>query len=298
MNRCEVGQERWHVGCERQRRHHRYLGLRWLLVGFLTVDVTALGVVMSSDSQPIEIVSGDIRVLDFSGEWRRDKIIERHGGGFDGLVGYVGTEQVGVETTRAFIERVSRDVPELPLAEFAHHLAYELSAAWVEHGLDTGLWVFIAGAEDGELRFWFAVNCDFAGGLYTNMRRAFTAVNDLDEHAVPKMMREGGFSSKREVLANRALFFRNGALIPAARIFDDFTALIERVYVGGYEGFDRIATLVDYAYLVRMRQEFIKRMFDSSKGIYRHRNPPVGGAVYVRAVNPEGVISEYEKSAL
>lgn len=267
-------------------------------MGLLTVDVTALGVVMSSDSQPIEIVSGNIRVLDFGGERRRDKMIERHGGGFDGLIGYVGTEQVGTKTTRAFIDRVSHGAPDLPLAEFAEHLARELSAAWIAHELTTGLWVFLAGAEDGELRFWFAVNCDFTGGLYTNVRCAFTVVNDLDEHAVPRVMREGGFNSKAEVLANRTLLFRNGALLPAATIFDDFTALIERVYVGGYDGFDRILTLDDYAYLVRMRQEFIKRMFDNSKGIYRNDNPPIGGVIFVRAVSPDGAVSKYEKNAL
>jgi hypothetical protein len=253
---------------------------------------------MSSDSQPIEILSGSIAVPDFGGERRRDKIVERRGGGFDGLIGYVGTEQIGSETARAFIERVSREQPALPLKEFSEFLAEELSRAWVEHDLATGLWIFIAGTEDGEPRFWFAVNCDFAGGLYTNVRPAFTAVNDLDEHAVPRVMREGGFSSKAEVLANRTLFFRNGALIPAATIFDDFTGLIERVYVGGYDGFDRISTLDDYAYLVRMRQEFIKRMFDSSKGIYGHHNPPIGGVVYVRGVTPGGEIKEYVKGAI
>jgi len=99
------------------------------------------------------------------------------------------------------------------------------------------------------------------------------------------------------MLANRTLLFRNGALIPAATIVDEFTGLMERVYVGGYEGFERISTLADYAYLVRMRQEFIKRMFDNSKGIYRYRNPPIGGVIYVRAVSPDGKISEYEKNA-
>jgi hypothetical protein len=120
-----------------RRRLH---GLRYVGVGLLTVDVTALGVVMSSDSQPIEIGSGDIRVLDFGGERRRDKIIERHGGGFDGLIGYVGTEHVGIKTTRAFIECVSHDAPDLPLARFAEHLARELSAAELCH-------LFVAGGE-------------------------------------------------------------------------------------------------------------------------------------------------------
>lgn len=252
---------------------------------------------MTSDSQPIEIVSGAVNSLGFSGARRRDKISERHGGGFDGLIGYVGTEQIGGELTRAFLDRVSIGQPDLSLADFAHHLAHELSAAWVEREMATGLWVFIAGAEHGELRFWWLFNGDFAGGLYVNLRPSFTVTNDLDDHAVPRTMAEGGFVSKADVLANRTLFFRNGALIPAATLFDEFTRLIERVYVGGYDGFDRISTLGDYAYLVRMRQEFIKRMFDNAKGIYRHGNPPIGGVVYVRGVDPSGAITEYAKSA-
>ncbi len=115
-------------------------------MGLLTVDVIALGVVMSSDSQPIEIVSGGIRVLDFTGERRRDKLIERHAGGFDGLIGYVGAEEVGGEPTRAFIERVSTDASNAPLADFVTHLAHRLTAAWMKHDVQSGLWVFVAGA--------------------------------------------------------------------------------------------------------------------------------------------------------
>jgi hypothetical protein len=191
---------------------------------------------------------------------------------------------------------VSARAPNVPLAEFASQLAYELSAAWIEHNLTTGLWVFIAGAEDGELRFWFLFNGDFQGGLYVNLRPAFTAVNDLDEHAIPRVMRENGLASKYDVLSRIALFFRNGALIPAASILDDFDALIRRIYAGGYPGFDLISSLAEYAYLVRMRQEFVKRMFDRSKGIYRDRTPPIGGVIFVRSVNPTGDIVGYEKN--
>lgn len=265
-------------------------------MGLLTVDVTSLGVVMSSDSWPIEIVSGKTRALDFVGERRRDKMIERHGGGFDGLVGYVGTEHIGSQMTRAFIETAGANAPDLPLTEYAEHLAYELSSAWIEHNLTTGLWVFIAGAEASELRFWFLCNLDFAGGIYVNIRSAFVAVNDLDEHAIPRAMRDHGLPSKQAVLDRVALLFRNGALIPAASILDDFDALVRRLYAGEYHGFERISSLTEYAYLVKMRQEFVKRMFDRSKGIYRDR-PPIGGAVFVRSVSPSGAIEDHEKHA-
>jgi hypothetical protein len=265
-------------------------------VGLLTVDVTALGIVMTSDSRPIEIGSGDIRVPPFVGEQRRNKILERHGGGFDGLIGYVGTEQIGGRSTRAFIEQVSTACPDLGLGEFVRQLAYELSRSWIECKLSTGLWVFIAGAESGELRFWFLRNLDFDGGLYVNLRSAFTAVDDLDEHAVPRVMRENNLTSKDEVLSRIALFFRNGALIPAASILDDFDALIRRLYAGGYAGFDPISSLDEYARLVRMRQEFVKRMFDSSKGIYRAGRSPIGGVIYIRSVSPQGAIFEHGKN--
>ena len=45
-----------------------------------------------------------------------------------------------------------------------------------------------------------------------------------------------------------------------------------------------------------MRQEFVKRMFARSKGIYRARTPPIGGVIYVRSVGPGGDITEYEKN--
>lgn len=265
-------------------------------MGLLTLDVTALGVVMSSDSWPIEIVSGAIHPLDFAGERRRDKIIERRGGGFDGLIGYVGTEQVGSQMTRAFIEQVSARESDLALGEFAAHLAGELSAAWAEHELSTGLDVFIAGAEDGELRFWYLRNFDFKDGLYTNVRRSFTAVNDLDENLVPQYMRENALASKAELLSRIAIFLRTGVLSPAASLIDDFQALVRRLYAGEYTGFDRISSLDDYARLVLMRQEFVKRMFSPRKGIYRDGNPPIGGAVYIRSVSPGGDIVDHEKN--
>ena len=252
---------------------------------------------MSSDSQPVEIVPGAVRALNVQGQRRRDRIIERHSGGFDGLIGYVGTETIGAAPTRTFLEGFNTRHPDLSLAEFAMRLASELSSDWVEHALATGLWIFLAGAENGELRFWWLFNGQMEAGHYVNLRPSFRAVNDLDEDAIPRMMREHGLVSKTAVLDRIALFFRNGALEPSALVLDDFTNIIGKLYSGAYPGFCPIASLAEYASFVRMRQEFVKRIFDRAKGIHRGGDPPIGGVVYVRSVSPTGAITSHGKDA-
>jgi DNA-binding CsgD family transcriptional regulator len=169
---------------------------------------------MTSDSQPIELIEGGIRVLDFTGEYRRDKIIERHAGGFDGLIGYVGTETVGAATMRSVLERTNNATTGLALGEFTARLAADLTDLWVQHDLKTCLWVFIAGAAAGDRRFWFVVNGEFVpAGYYVNIRTEFEAVNDLDVHAIPRIAAELGVpATQTSVLALRTLLFRNGAI--------------------------------------------------------------------------------------
>jgi hypothetical protein len=266
-------------------------------MGLLTVDVTALGVVMTSDSQPIELVDGGVHVLELKAS--DDKIIERHAGGFDGLIGYVGTERIGNATTRSFLERVSAQVPDLDLGEFAHRLAADLSAAWREHDLRTCLWLFLAGTADGEPRFWFVVNGELApAGYYVNIRPEFRAVNDLDMFVVPRAAAELGARTKADVLARTTFFFRNGAIVGASNVLDDFTALVRSLYLGGYPGFPPITTLDAYAALVRVRQEFVKRLFQPSKGVWRGEGtPPIGGTVVVRSVDLAGHVEPHHKHA-
>lgn len=76
-------------------------------MGLLTVDVTGLGVVMTSDRQPIVLGDGSLAVLDLNAQSKELKIIERHAAGFDGLLGYVGTERIGSATVRSVIERIN-----------------------------------------------------------------------------------------------------------------------------------------------------------------------------------------------
>jgi len=266
-------------------------------VGLLTVDVTSLGVVMTSDSQPIELVEGGLKVLDLKAS--DQKILERHAGGFDGLIGYVGTERIGSATTRSFLERSSDATPDLPLGDFCRQLAADLSAAWREHELRTCLWVFVAGTEGREPRFWFVVNGELApAGYYVNIRDEFRAVNDLDMYKVPEAAAELGVRSKDEVLARTTFFFRNGAIAHCAGVLDDFTKLVRNLYFGGYPGFPPIATLDAYAALVRVRQEFVKRIFDPSKGVWRGDDrTPIDGTVIVCSVDLNGNVDPHHKHA-
>lgn len=265
-------------------------------VGLLTVDVTALGIVMTSDSRPIEIGSGDIRVPPFVGEQRRNKILERHGGGFDGLIGYAGTEQIGGRSTRAFIEQVSTACPDLGLGDSS--ISWRTS--YRGHGSSAN-----SRRASGSLSRERKVVSSASGSCATSTSTA-ACTSIFGAPSPPwttstSMPSRGScekttLTSKDEVLSRIALFFRNGALIPAASILDDFDALIRRLYAGGYAGFDPISSLDEYARLVRMRQEFVKRMFDSSKGIYRAGRSPIGGVIYIRSVSPQGAIFEHGKN--
>jgi hypothetical protein len=74
-------------------------------VGVLTVDLTAYGVVMSADSQPIEAMDGVTRVLGQPGRRHtRNPILTRNAGGFAGFTGYVGTETIGGKATRDWLD--------------------------------------------------------------------------------------------------------------------------------------------------------------------------------------------------
>jgi hypothetical protein len=86
-------------------------------MGLLVVDVTAHGVVMSADSQRVEIREGAFSVDATRGRVR-NPIIVRDGGGFVGLIGFVGTEQVeGIETRHLRLLAHAHNRGALPLPE-------------------------------------------------------------------------------------------------------------------------------------------------------------------------------------
>jgi hypothetical protein len=81
-------------------------------VGLLAVDVTSYGVVMSADNQQVEILGGESHVLPTTGQRSRNHILIRSGGGFAGLVGYVGTESIGGIDTMRWLRQFSSDRPQ------------------------------------------------------------------------------------------------------------------------------------------------------------------------------------------
>jgi len=254
---------------------------------------------MTSDTQPLELLNGSIRVITPNAENKTKRIVERHGGGFDGLVGYVGAERIGTATVRSFLERTIEDTPGLALDPFCRRLAADLEAAWIAEDLQTCLWGFIAGVETSEVRFWFVVNGELApSGYYVNVGQTFRVVNDLDMDKVPTAAQKLGVATKAEVLARTTFFFRNGAIVPAANVLDAFEPLVQTLYFGRYPGFPPIDSIDSYAAIVRVRQEFVKRLFEKTKGVWRGEEPgPVGGDIHVYSVDLNGTVTPHHKHA-
>jgi hypothetical protein len=265
-------------------------------MGLLALDVSKFGIVMSADSQPIEIFDGRIRVVKGPGQIRHKPIIVRRAGGFSGLVGYVGRNEIAGKATRFWLERFSAAHPTEPLADFCHLVAEELTREWKRRRLKSGLILFVSGVESREVRFWFVHN---TRGLYdhdwTYMQpgQDFQAINDLDDNYVKKDLAPD--QTKEQLLAGRMYFFRNGALRPGALIFDHFNATIQTIYAQRIPGYAPLASLNDLAYFDRQRLEFTKRLFSPKHGIATLDPSPVDGDVHVLGVTRSGAICEYGK---
>jgi hypothetical protein len=264
-------------------------------MGLLALDIASFGVVMSADSQRVELLDGANNVL---GPPHTKHIFPRRGGGFAGLVGYVGTEMIATAQTRTWLETYSSARPSEPLPDFCRGLADTLTTVWKAESLDSVLWIFVSGVEGSEVRFWYVDNTH---GLYDNdwsykkPSRTFKAVDDLDGQKLPPLLAAG--QTKEQVLQARLFFFRNGVMLkPAALILDSFTAIIESIYLQGIPGFARIASLEDLAFFDRQRMEFTKRVFSTKKGIYSIDPPPIDGTVHVLGVARDGSMSEYHKN--
>lgn len=264
-------------------------------MGLLTLDITALGVVMTADSKAIEIRDGLTHVGPDAHTVSRDPIAIRRTSDFAGLVGSIGTEGIGRQTTRRFIEDVIASTTEFALPAFCDALANALSDAWVAHGLDSGLWVFVAGTEHAEIRYWHIANCSTGptGAYYVDVSDTFRAVNDLDEYAVPVACARHQLNTKQELLTRVTLSFRNGVLEPAARVADQFGHVLNPLLDPRTDGFGPPEDLTDFAAIVQMRQEFIKRLFAPKKGLYRGAPAPIQGAIVVKSVDITGAIHEH-----
>lgn len=253
---------------------------------------------MSSDSQDIVLIEGGYDILPMGVRWEKNKIERLRGKEFAALVGYVGTEEIGgLETSMWFKAFIAAHVDDT-MAAFCHALAGELSGAWLEHQLDTCLWVFITGYDD-EARFWYVVNLPSDGAIdpttlaYRAMSRAFRAVCDLDDNYLPNATQPG--ESKQAVLRRTLWYFRNGVLLPAAAVSDTYTQVVRQLVFAQIPGFPKVETLETYAYLARQRMEFVKRLYQQDHGLYEAKEAPIAGGVYVYSIEPDRTFRVWEK---
>jgi hypothetical protein len=268
-----------------------------LAMGVLTVDLSAVGVVMSADSQPIEALNGRTRILGQQGQRHtRNPIVRRTAAGFAGFTGFVGTERIGTRTTRNWLDAFGSRHPSAPLADYATAMGQELTAEWQAHGIISVLEILISGVEKSEVRFWYVRNSQGlnADGTYVAPAPQFKAVNDLDRNYVPLAVRRG--LTKEQLLQQQMLSFRQGDLRPAATVFDAFAEILSLLYAHGIPGFTPIASVDDLGYFARQRLEFVKRLYSQKHGIHRQSQAPIGGKVHVVGVDRKGVVQDYYKS--
>jgi hypothetical protein len=265
-------------------------------VGILALDVSRFGIVMSADSQPVELLDGRNRVAR-TRLLSRNPILVRRGGGFAGLVAFVGRERIAGKPTREWLHAFSAQHPDESLMAFCTALADELSRRWRRQRLRSGLWVFVSGFEGSEVRFWYVSNVEGVNpsdGTYKKPGPTFTAVDDLDKNYLAPELNQG--RTKAQSLRLRMYQFRNGVIRPTALIFDIFNEIMQRIYEQRIPGFTPIRSITDLAYYDRQRMEFAKRLHSPKHGMAsKASSPGIAGEVHVMAVAPRGVIRHYPK---
>lgn len=257
-------------------------------MGLLFLDITAQGVIMGCDSRDVVLVEGDFQLPPQPGSRRKNRIISFEVKGFVGYLGYVGTEVIGAREAKQWFKHAVADLKDLSPAEFCQTLAERLTAEWTTYSLQSGLWVFVAGYEGPEARFWFVNNIDGQEpqrGLYVGIRSRFEAVNDLDENYIRPRLVNG--KTKDDVLGETIFNFRNGVIFPFVAVYDAFNEVLKRLHAGE-PGFARLNTLDKLAFIGRQRLEFVKRLYSEKHGIYNGPESPIGGDVFVLAMDPAG----------
>jgi hypothetical protein len=170
-------------------------------MGLLAVDVSRFGVVMSADSQPVELLDGETRVLAQAGERRtRNPILIRDAGGFKGFTGFVGTETIGKRTTRDWLTTFGTSHAHENLSAYAGALGDELTQEWRRLGLSSIIEILISGVEDGEVRFWFVRNS--LGSLVDLKRKIGAERRPLELHPLRLRAVEGEADSARSSCAS------------------------------------------------------------------------------------------------
>lgn len=263
-------------------------------MGLLAVDVTAHGVVMSADSQMVEIVGGAVRVL--PGPRSRDPLIVRRTGGFVGLIGSAGTETVEGRPTADWLKSFGAAHAADDIATFCLRLADALTGVWQRDRRSSVLEILVAGEVEGDVRFMYVRNSRglTPAGFHDAPSDTFLSENDLDNNYIPRDAGPG--MTKEDVLAARMYSFRQGVLVPASPVFDGFAQVMEVVYTARLPGFAMLGSLDDVGHYARVRMEFLKRLCTAKYGVYAPGVPsPVGGVVHVLGVGRSGEVRSYPK---
>jgi hypothetical protein len=263
-------------------------------VASLAVDVIEHGVVMSADSQRAEIRGGQNVVLAHEGRRARNPIIVRTGGGFIGLVGSVGTEEIeGVETAE-WLRRFSAAWPDDDVSSFCERLGRALTEVWRRDAIPSVLEILVTGESGGELQFWFVRNSQGLNNAdWTHRPPAdrFVTKNDLAAYIANDALPG---EAQGDVLRRMTYSFRQGVLLPAAPVFEGFGVILNTLHRGGVPGFPPIASLDDLGHFARVRMEFLKRLCTAKYGIFAEGTPtPIGGTVFVYGVDRDGRVCEF-----
>jgi hypothetical protein len=218
----------------------------------------------------------------------RPRLVPRESLGFSGYLTFIGTETIGEELTGTFIAEHSARHLDLPVADYLKRLADDLTEAWESHDLGTGLYIHAQGVGNGEPFFYIVNNIGGMDALdYLDIGKTFRAANEFDDNILPEWEATPG-EGKAAILQRTTGYFRNGSLGGYLEPFDDFNRLMSKLYDGRYDGFARFTRIEAYAALVRMRAEFITRIFKPAKGLFAGQQP-IHGPIQVRAVDLAGV---------
>jgi hypothetical protein len=258
--------------------------------------VTVHGVVMSADSQRVEILGGENRVQVKPDQRSRKPIVIRTGGGSVGLVGFAGTEEVEGTPTAEWLRGFSAQWPDDGLGTFCRRLGATLSDVWKRTGLSSVLEILVTGEQGGDVQFWYVRNSQGLRGDWKHEKPAdvFSVENDLDKNYIARDRQRG--ETKEDVLRIRMYSFRQGVLVPAAPVLDAFARIMSEIYARRIEGFAPLASLDDVGHFARVRMEFLKRLCTAEYGIYEVGTPtPIGGVVHVLGVGRDGEIRRYVK---
>ena len=257
-------------------------------MGLLTVDVTPYGIVMTGDSQPIDL-GGSTWWVNSTATRNRNPVVPLTLSTFRGLVGYVGTEQIDGKPTRQWLEGALAANRAAALSELCTELARALTTIWTNNAVETLLSIFIAGYEGSEPRFWWVSNGE---PPMETVPSTFAAVDDLDGHWFPQHAKAGEKTAS-ELVAKTAPSFRRGVL-EAAVIFDCFRDLVDSLILGGLIG--QIPTLDHFVAYARFRFELAKRIYDPRYGFITADRPAiVGNTIHAYSVDPTGIVNEHGK---